>query len=63
MSTSSGQPTAQIIPFPTGGRRGVNERTSFVPAPDLERQAAAVAVSDAWYHEAAIQDSKRIGER
>jgi hypothetical protein len=62
MSTSSVQHNAQIIQFPRG--RGLADRKPLVPAADLEKQAAAaVAVSDAWYHDAAIQDSKRVGER
>jgi Protein of unknown function (DUF2735) len=61
MSTGSvHQHTAQIIQFPIGMR--LAERKPLAPAVDLEREAAAVAVSDAWYHEAAIQDSKRVGE-
>jgi hypothetical protein len=62
MSTSSVQHTAEIIQFPVGGRKRLTEAKTFAPAADLERQAAAIAVSDAWYHEAAIQDSKRVGE-
>jgi hypothetical protein len=59
MSTGSVQPTAQIIQFPIGMR--LAERKPLAPA-DLEREAAAIAVSDAWYHDAAIEDSKRVGE-
>jgi hypothetical protein len=62
MSTSSVQHTADIIQFPVGGRKRLTEAKTFAPATDLERQAAAIAVSDAWYHDAAIQDSKRVGE-
>ena len=61
MSTSSVQHTAQIIQFPAGGRKRLAEgKTSAAPATDLEMQAAGAAVSDAWYHDAAIQDSKRV---
>ena len=63
MSKSSVQQTAEIIQFPAGGRRRLTEAQTFAPATDLESQAAAIAVSDAWYHEAAIQDSIRVGER
>lgn len=62
MSTSSVQHTAEIIQFPVGGRKRLAEAKTFAPATDLERQAATIAVSDAWYHDAAIQDSKRVGE-
>jgi hypothetical protein len=62
MSTGSVQLTAQIIQFPAGGRKGLVASRQPSTA-ELEKQAAAVAVSDAWYHAEAIQDSKRIGER
>jgi len=62
MSTGSVQPTAQIIPFPAGGRKALPAGSKPTTA-DLEKQAAGVAVSDAWYHAEAIQDAKRIGER
>lgn len=61
MSTSSVQPTAQIVQFPAGGRRGLAPAKPATS--DLEKQAAAVAVSDAWYHAEAISDTKRISER
>jgi hypothetical protein len=60
MSTSSVQHSAQIIQFPDGRRAPASRQPSTA---DLEKQAAAVAVSDAWYHAEAIQDAKRIGER
>lgn len=60
MSTGSVQQSAQIIQFP-GGRRALASKQPSTA--DLEKQAAAVAVSDAWYHAEAIQDTKRIGER
>jgi hypothetical protein len=61
MSAGSVQHTAQIIQFPIG--RYVAERKPLAATADLEREAAAIAVSDAWYHDAAIQDSMRVGER
>jgi hypothetical protein len=62
MSTGSVHRAAQIIQFPAGGRqRLVASRQPSTAEP--EKQAATVAVSDAWYHAAAIEDSKRIGER
>jgi hypothetical protein len=63
MSTSSVRTTAQIIPFPAGGRKASTRDMQTAPVTDLERQAAAVAAGEAWYHEAAIQDAKRSGER
>ena len=64
MSTRSVQNTAQIIRFPTGGRKAMAESTRQTQAvTDLETQAAAVAAGEAWYHDAAIEDSRRTGER
>ena len=62
MSTSSVHSTAEIIQFPVSRRRTPAERTRPT-ASDLETQAAAIAASEAWYHDDAIEDSKRIGER
>lgn len=62
MSTGSVQQSAQIIQFPAGGRRALQASKQPSTA-ELEKQAAGVAVSDAWYHAEAIQDAKRIGER
>ena len=62
MSTSSVR-TAQILQFPAGGRKALAERNQAVPASDLEAQAATISVGDAWYHQAAIDDSKRVGGR
>ena len=62
MSTSSVRTTAQIIPFPAGRKAPGRDRQS-APVTDLETQAAAIAAGDAWYHDAAIQDAKRSGDR
>ncbi len=62
MSTGSVQTTAQIIQFPAGGRKALTAR-QVAPLTDLETQAAGVFAGDAWYHQAAIDDSKRIGGR
>jgi hypothetical protein len=62
MSTSSVR-TAQILQFPVGGRKALAERKPAAPVSDLEAQAAAISVGDAWYHQAAIEDSKRVGGR
>jgi hypothetical protein len=62
MSTSSVQNTAQIIQFPGGRRKPLTERSRpITPVADLEAEAMAVAVGEAWYHDAAIEDSKRMG--
>lgn len=64
MSNSSVQSTAQIIQFPAGGRKALAERVGQIaPATNLETQPAAFMAGEAWYHEAAIQDAKRGGER
>jgi hypothetical protein len=60
MSTSSVQSTAQIIQFPVGGRKALSDvRRQVSPVAELEPQA--VAVGDAWYHQAAIEESKLVG--
>ena len=60
MSTSSVQSTAQIIQFPVGGRKGLADiRKQVSPVADLEPEAGAVG--EAWYHQAAIEESKLAG--
>lgn len=59
MSTSSVQRTAEIIPFPGASRRAAARRE-----PAAREAAPATPVDiDGWYHDAAVQDSRRIGER
>jgi Protein of unknown function (DUF2735) len=66
MTTSLNQGSAKIYQFPAGGRsangrRRYEETTS---ATDLaSSRVSEVACSDAWYHEAAIQESKPVRER
>jgi hypothetical protein len=61
MTTERAGPTAQIIQF--------HMRKRFTTGSQTERRAATVepvsdsVVGDAWYHDAAICDSKRAGER
>jgi hypothetical protein len=62
MSTGSVQQTAQIIQFPAGGRKALLASRKPATA-DLEKQAAGVVATDAWYHADAIQDAKLAGER
>jgi hypothetical protein len=57
MSTGSVQNTAQIIPFPIA-RRPVGDRHQQATFAELETQAAAIATSEAWYHDEAIEDAK-----
>jgi len=65
MTTETSQPTAQIIPFPIGGRRALdNKRDDAGIAAELRSaRASAIACGSGWYHDAAIQDAKRTGER
>ena len=65
MTTDVSQRSAQIIRFPVGGRRALavrREETHTAIETKLPR-ASASAIGGAWYHEAAIQESKRAGER
>jgi hypothetical protein len=58
-STTSSQTSAKIIPFPGGGRKSVGLRGNATPA-DLTMPT--VAFGSGWYHDAAIQESKRVHE-
>lgn len=66
MSTNHSQWTARIYQFPAGGRAalGGTRRDEFssnsVTGPGFERVSEA-ACSDAWYHEAAIQEAAERG--
>jgi hypothetical protein len=55
-----GSPTgAQIIPFPAGGRKAVSLARDTRPVADTRAPQAAITVSSgAWYHDAAIHDTK-----
>jgi hypothetical protein len=59
MGTTSVQRTAQIIQFRPAARKPA---TPAKTAPDRKTQAAAVAATEAWYHDAAIEESKRSGD-
>ena len=66
MNTSSNRGSAKIYQFPAGGRSAIDRRrfeeTGSATDPASSR-ASEVACSDAWYHEAAIQESKPVRER
>jgi hypothetical protein len=65
MGTVLSQGSAKIIQFPVGGRRAVAARRDEADlAADAKssRMSGDVSGSAAWYHEAAIQESKRTGE-
>jgi Protein of unknown function (DUF2735) len=66
MNTSFNRGSAKIYQFPAGGRsandRRRHEETRSASDPASSR-VSEVACSDAWYHEAAIQESKPVRER
>jgi len=66
MNAGLNRGSAKIYQFPVGGRsandRGRHEETGSATEPASSR-VSEVACSDAWYHEAAIQESKPIRER
>jgi glycerol-3-phosphate dehydrogenase len=65
MNTNLNHGSAKIYQFPAGGRSALGGRryeeakavTDLAPS-----RASAVAVGGAWYHDAAIQDSKPTRE-
>jgi hypothetical protein len=66
MNTNLNQGSARIYQFPAGGRAalGVRRGEETKTATDFATSRAdQVACSDAWYHEAAIQESKTAWER
>ena len=61
MNTSLNQGSARIYQFPAGGRSGVSTRRqgeTQAPAELASPRVSEVAVGDAWYHDAAIQDAE-----
>lgn len=54
MTTNSHQTSAQIIPFPKGGRASVG--TSFNTR-TVETAPVTEAVSGSWYHDEAIREA------
>ena len=66
MNTSLNHGSAKIYQFPAGGRSALGGRRyeEAKAVTDLaSSHASEVAVGDAWYHDAAIQDSKPERER
>lgn len=53
--------SATIYQFPIGGRKATVSREQQKPVSQLH--LPRVAVGGAWYHDAAIQDGKRAGDR
>ena len=66
MNTSLNHGSAKIYQFPAGGRSATDRRCyeETRSAADLaSSRVSEVACSDAWYHEAAIQEPKPVRER
>ena len=66
MNTSLNQGSAKIYQFPAGGRSALGGRRyeETTTASDLaSSRVSEVAVGGAWYHDAAIQESKPGRER
>ena len=64
MTTNFSQESAKIYQFPARGRKTVDGRRDEAPAVDLSAlRVSAAAFGSGWYHEAAIQESKRVWER
>jgi hypothetical protein len=65
MNTSLNQGSARIYQFPAGGRSGVSTRRqgeTQAPSELASSRVSEVAVGGAWYHDAAIQESKPVRE-
>ena len=65
MDTSLNQGSARIYQFPAGGRSGVSARRQGETPASAEiasPRVSPVAAGGAWYHEAAIQESKPVLE-
>jgi hypothetical protein len=52
MTTNNSQTSAQIIPFPKGGRASVTSTFAAQTAPVTEM------LSGSWYHDEAIEEAK-----
>jgi hypothetical protein len=64
MSTSLNHGSANIYQFPAGGRAavGVRRPDETKAATDLASRASETVFGGAWYHEAAIQETKPVRE-
>jgi hypothetical protein len=66
MNTNLNQGSARIYQFPVGGRSAIGGRRQdeIKTSTDLaSSRVSDVAVGGAWYHDAAIQESKPVRER
>ncbi len=65
MNASLNHGSAKIYQFPAGGRSalGARRRDETSTTTDLaSSRVSEVAVGGAWYHEAAIEEAKPVGE-
>jgi hypothetical protein len=65
MNTSLNHGSARIYQFPAGGRSGVTARRQNETQSQADlasSRVSEVAVGGAWYHEAAIEESKPVRE-
>jgi len=68
MNTSFNHGSAKIYQFPAGGRAALGgrryEETKVKASADQSTsRVSEAACGDGWYHDAAIQESKPVGER
>ena len=66
MNTNFNQGSARIYQFPVGGRSAIGGRSQdeIKTSTDLaSSRVSDVAVGGAWYHDAAIQESKPVRDR
>ena len=66
MNTNFNQGSARIYQFPVGGRSALGGRRQdeiTTSADQILSRATEVAVGGAWYHDAAIQETKPGRER
>jgi hypothetical protein len=59
MATTPYRDSAQIIAFPSGGRRSVTGyKSQFRAIVEFQPKQLPVADYDAWYHQEAVEDEK-----
>ena len=66
MNTSLDHGSARIYQFPAGGRSALGGRRYDEAKANTDlavSRASEIAVGGAWYHDAAIQDTKPVRER
>ena len=61
MTMNSSQTSAQIIPFPKGGRASVGK--SFESGKLIETVQVSEALSGSWYHDEAIQEAANWSQK